>query len=452
MFSAQPIRIISLFLLCFIIFLQAANSCLCIPPVSGSKSSELVLVSNEGRPTIKDPDLKIELVSRGLHRPTSMAFLGPDDILVLEKDNGTVRRIVNGNVLAEPLLDVPVAINAERGMLGVAAARDETTKTIHVFLYYTESEKEDGEDFSRAKEPLGNRLYRYEFVGNRLVDSKLLLDYPTGPKGRHNGGVTLVGPDNNLYLAIGDLEGSNPQGEEKLLDGRSGILAINQDGKALDDTPKLGDGDPLDKYYAYGIRNSFGLDFDPVTGNLWDTENGVNCCDEINLVEPGFNSGWKEIQGIWKYDKIDGGTAGLAINPRSDLVDFNGRGKYSPPEFIWKSTVGPTALKFFNSDKYGKEYENDLFVGSSHGRSVFHFELDHNREGLSLDGGLMDRIADDRGELQRAIFAEGFDFITDMDIGPDGYLYILSYEKNRVSIIKIVPSNIEANSRSEDIV
>ena len=53
----------------------------------------------------------------------------------------------------------------------------------------------------------------------------------------------------------------------------------------------------MPKYYAYGIRNSFGMDFDPVTGNLWDTENGPSYGDEINLVEPGFNSGWQVVQG-----------------------------------------------------------------------------------------------------------------------------------------------------------
>ena len=62
-------------------------------------------------------------------------------------------------------------------------------------------------------------------------------------------------------------------------------------------------GNPIiSKYYAYGIRNSFGLDFDPITGKLWDTENGPTFGDEINLVEPGFNSGWNKIQGIWKTD------------------------------------------------------------------------------------------------------------------------------------------------------
>ena len=87
-------------------------------------------------------------------------------------------------------------------------------------------------------------------------------------------------------------------------DGRSGILRVTQNGTGVGNEGILGDTEPLRKYFAYGIRNSFGIDFDPVTGYLWDTENGDHYGDEINLVEPGFNSGWKEIQGAWEISEI----------------------------------------------------------------------------------------------------------------------------------------------------
>ena len=82
---------------------------------------------------------------------------------------------------------------------------------------------------------------------------------------------------------------------EQSLMGRAGILRVTQDGRPVGHGI-LGPDDPLNKYYAYGIRNSFGIDFDPLTGNLWDTENGPDYGDEINLVRPGFNSGWKVVQ------------------------------------------------------------------------------------------------------------------------------------------------------------
>ena len=116
-----------------------------------------------------------------------------------------------------------------------------------------------------------------------------------------------VGPDQNIYIPVGDVDGSfksdfqhtqtqNFDRGEVAVDGRSGILRITQDGQPTEGI--LGDSMPLRLYYAYGIRNSFGLDFDPITGSLWETENGPQDGDEINLVEPGFNSGWNEIYGF----------------------------------------------------------------------------------------------------------------------------------------------------------
>jgi len=146
----------------------------------------------------------------------------------------------------------------------------------------------------------------------------------------------------------------------------------------------LGSDFPINLYYAYGIRNSFGIDFDPITGQLWNTENGPNYGDEINLVEPGFNSGWKKVQGIW-YLKAS--NLGEEINGTPEgLVDFDGKGKYRLPDFTWKGRYGPTAIKFLDSAKLGKQYENDLFVGDVHNGTLYHYELNKSRTGLSLQG------------------------------------------------------------------
>jgi len=189
-------------------------------------------------------------------------------------------------------------------------------------------------------------------------------------------------------------------------------------------------------YYAYGIRNSFGMDFDPVTGNLWDTENGYIIGDEINFVEPGFNSGWKQVQGIWNTTHAPHPNS-LGKNETS-LVDFGGKGKYSDPEFTWSTgMVGPTAVKFFNSTKFGKQYENDMFVGSYHKGYLYHFDLSKDRNDLILDGPLHDKVADNTTELQKVIFGQGFGGITDIQVGPDGYLYVLTYEG---TMFRLVPS------------
>jgi aldose sugar dehydrogenase len=413
--------------------------------------------SNTEGPTIDDPNLVVQQVYQGLKSPTAMAFIASNDILVLEKDEGTVQRIVNGKILQEPLLQVVVDSKDERGMLGIAiATKDAATNIetearkspINVFLFFTEAKVGDF--------PMGNRVYKYELVDDntKLANPKLLLNLPALPDDSHVGGVVAIGPDNNIYTAVGDQRPTAfnrldyPQSHTKAQnyvngiepDGRSGILRITQDGEIVGGKGILGDSQPLNKYYAYGIKNSFGLDFDPITDNLWDTENGPSFGDEINLVEAGFNSGWANIQGYWTLDDEwnKGEEVTIPLNAEDyNLVDFGGKGQYSSPEFTWD--VAPTALKFLNSDKLGKEYENDMFVGDIKNGNLYHFELDKQRTGLLLDGPLADKVASNE-EINQAIFAQGFGGITDIEVGPDGYLYILTFGEEDGTIYKIVPT------------
>ncbi|HTH22651.1 MAG TPA: PQQ-dependent sugar dehydrogenase, partial [Nitrososphaeraceae archaeon] len=365
---------------------------------SSSSSASLHLPSASSEPRIKteySDKFSIQPVIQGLGAPSDMAFLGPEEILVIDKRNGIVNRAVNGQISGQPLLDVNVSNKVERGLVGIAIS-NATNDTRYVFLYYTEG-KHDGDDIcpesnycTPGTEPLGNRLYRYELTNDttKLINPKLLLDLPATPGPGHNGGKMIVDANKTVYIIIGDVmaEKSMTQnykdGDEP--DGTGGILKVNQDGNFSGKGP-LGSKFPLNVYYAYGIRNGFGLDFDPVTGYLWDTENGPEFGDEINLVKPGFNSGWKDIQGIWNHDSGKAVKGPLNLD---GLEDFNGTGKYDEPEFTWKDTVGPTGIKFFNSNKFGPEYKNDIFVGDVHNGNIYHFNLNDDRTSLLLDGEL----------------------------------------------------------------
>jgi len=215
-------------------------------------------------------------------------------------------------------------------------------------------------------------------------------------------------------------------------DGRAGILRFTPDGKAVDHGI-LGSKYPLNLYYAYGIRNSFGLDFDPVSGKLWDSENGPEFGDEINLVNSGFNSGWLIAQGIWEGRNLS--ISGRVVHEEPQgLVDFGGKGKYSVPEFVWNNTVGVTALNFLNSDKLGNSYKNGLFVASFNLGEIYHFDLNDNRTALILVNS--DRLAEDQ-DAKSLTFARGLGKITDMQVGPDGNLYVLSRYFNKGTIFKI---------------
>ncbi|MDQ4023564.1 MAG: PQQ-dependent sugar dehydrogenase, partial [Thermoproteota archaeon] len=210
------------------------------------------LPAYEGDPILRDTDLKVEIFAEGLEKPTSMSFLGPNDILVLEQASGTVKRIVNGTIQQQPLLDVNVANKSERGMLGIAVSKHENGTT-YVFLYYTEA-KVEGSDIcpkpnrcEPGTEPLGNRLYRYTLINNSLVNPMMLLDLPAVPGPAHNGGKVVIGPDNNVYLTIGDVgyrsSTQNFPGRSDF-NGTSAIYRITQDGQPLPDNPLGSDADP----------------------------------------------------------------------------------------------------------------------------------------------------------------------------------------------------------------
>ncbi len=430
--------------------------------------------------TVYDSTLKIELVAAGLDFPTTMAFLGPDDFLILEKNTGNVKRVVNTTLLDKPLLHVNTNIKDERGLLGIAVSQkknfydnpffiENQNITHNVFLYYVECNDKNLD--------CENRIYRYDLdnTNNELINPKFLVGVPSFPDPSHVGGIIKIGPDENLYFTVGNFQGTIPSkiyktktqnledGED--IDGRAGILRMTQDGTLIDNDNNgiiddndaiLGNEYPLNMYYAYGIRNSYGIDFDPVSGKLWDTENGPQFGDEINLVERGFNSGADEIYGIWEANEMGDmlknkkGEPVIVGNDPENLVDFDEKGKYSPPEFIWIKTIAPTGISFLNSDKLGSQYKNDIFVGSADGGRLFHFKLNDSRDGFILKGNLTDKIAYDKADFGDILFAEGFSIITDVKQGPDGHLYIVSGLKQSKTekfgaVFRIVPFEVDNN-------
>jgi aldose sugar dehydrogenase len=393
---------------------------------SGNSNNTFQVLPDPTPPTLSDPNIRVEKVIAGLESPTSMAFLDNDDIIITQKDNGRVRLVSNGVLQPQPILQVPVLNNSERGLLGVAIANtttDSSTKT--VFLYYTE--------------PVGdqarNRIYRYEWngVNNNLTGGRLILDLPGEPGPNHNGGKMQIGPDGMLYAVKGDLN-------------RDGMLQNVRDGPPPDDTSVIlrvdyngngvgnvlsAMGVDLSKYYAYGIRNSFGFDFDPLTGVLWDVEDGPTDYDEINIVLPGFNSGWQKVMGPLG---IEGITA-------EDLVLFQGS-HYADPVFSWLRSEGVTDMEILNSTSLGEEYAYNMFVGDINNGNLYFFTINGNRSGLDLGGipGLEDFVANNSEELNAVILGRGFSGgITDIQTGPDGYLYILTFSGDLYRVVPGTP-------------
>jgi glucose/arabinose dehydrogenase len=397
---------------------------------SGSSSSSnfdddtFQILPDSNPPTISDANQKAEKVITGLESPTSMAFLDHDDILILEK-NGRVRLVSNGVLHPNPIFSTLVRNETERGMLGVAIGNiSSTTKT--VFLYYTEP------DGDKTK----NRIYRYQWDGTgSLTGGTLILDLPGEPGTNHDGGKMTIGPDDMLYAVIGDLN-------------REGVLQNNMSGPAPDDTSVIfrvdyngkGVGNPLSgaanlsKYYAYGVRNSFGFDFDPLTGTLWDAEDGPADYDEINVVKPGFNSGWNKVMGPLDRE-------GISIN---DLVQFQGS-HYADPVFSWGESIGITDIEFLDSTRLGERFARNLFVADANNGNLYFFTLNSNRTGLDLGSieGLEDLVADSSEEVKAVTFGTRFPGgITDIETGPDGLLYVLTFSGN---LYRISPVSANEN-------
>jgi aldose sugar dehydrogenase len=158
--------------------------------------------------------------------------------------------------------------------------------------------------------------------------------------------------------------------------------------------------DKLKRYYAYGIRNSFGMDFDPVTGKLWMTENGPENYDEINVVEPGFNSGWHKVMGPISRTNATVG----------DLVTLNGS-RYADPVFSWYATIGVTDIEFFDSSMLGEKYARNIFLGDINSGNLYFFKVNQGRDGLELNSsGLSDRVADScrQGRIARSVTADNW--------------------------------------------
>jgi glucose/arabinose dehydrogenase len=451
-------------------------------------------------PTMLHPRLSVRTLVDGLVTPTSLAFLGADDILVLEKNTGRVRRIVDGRVQST-VLDLPVNFGSERGLLGIVLHPD-FLHNPSVYLYWTESSTGQDTDVLAQTPLLGNRVDRFVWNGAALTFAQQLIriralqqDAGQPERGNHDGGVITFGPDGKLYILVGD--GGRRGQLQNLPDGPFGpgqpddqfggpqpddahltgvILRLNDDGTTPADNPffrpgaQIGGqvGANIQKVFAYGLRNSFGMAFDPISGQLWEEENGDDSFTELNRVEPGFNSGWVQIQGppdrIAQYKAIETsfdvdpvtGTAYFGLQqvrwPPTNIADSSAEAlsrlfklpgaSYSAPEFSWKFEVAPAAIGFVDGRALGAQFDGDLFVGAARtfleGGNLFHFNLTGNRQKVAVDDPrLEDRVADNHNkfdvtESESLLIGTNFGIVTDIETGPNGHLFVVSLSQGAI--------------------
>ena len=455
-------------------------------------------------PELVDPDLDVRVAVGGLAQPVSMAFIDRDEMFVLEKASGKVLHVKDGQV-EDTVLDLPVNSASERGLLGIAL-HPKFNRNGFVYLFWSESNTGADSDSLATVRLMGNRVDRFEWDDGELLFDRniaqlraLQNDATNGVlRGNHDGGVLRFGPDGKLYVIVGDTgrrgqlqnlaqgpfgDGSDddqfggPESDDAHTTGM--ILRLNDDGSAPRDNPFFragrsmpGEvGDNVQKLYAYGLRNSFGMAFDPRSGDLWEQENGDDSFSELNRVEPGFNSGWIQIMGpasrVPQFRQIEttmgpiddpfapNGYFGLqqvrwpptniamtSAEALSRLFTLPGA-RFSDPELSWKFEVAPGGIGFLDSRELGNKYRNDLFMAGARnfleGGHLFRIELESNRREVdtSADSRLNDLVADnvhkwELTESESLLFGRNFGVGTDVHTGPDGSLYIVSLDHGAI--------------------
>jgi uncharacterized repeat protein (TIGR01451 family) len=464
---------------------------------NNSASTSTLIQSPAVSPSMLDPNLTVNTVSSGFNQPTSMAFIGANDFLILERTTGKVQRVVNGALSSTPL-DLAVNGASERGLLGITL-HSKFSQNGFVYLYWTESNT--GIDTSNIDEItlLGNRVDRYVWNGSTLVfDRNIIklraLQQDTGQpsRGNHNGGVIRFGPDQKLYIIIGDNgrrgflqnitsggpvpddQFGGPEPDNAHLTGV--VLRLNDDGSTPVDNPFYDANTHLSgeaaanvkKVFAYGVRNSFGMAFDPLSGVLWTQENGDDAFDEINRVTPGFNGGWIQSMGpltrIGEFKSIESTygqgnlqqlrwpPSNIASTPQEALARLYmpPGAQYLDPEFSWKYAVAPSPIGFIKGRGLGPDFEGDLLVGASRttllNGYLFRLRLNSDRQHfVSTDTRLADRVADntdkfDQTESESLVIGRDFGVTTDIVTGPNGNVFVVSLSNGAVYEIKSKPS------------
>ncbi len=368
--------------------------------------------------TVNDATLQVDPILNGLDTPTTgLAFMPDGKAFLLEQHTGKVRLLNGRNLASKEVLDLTVADDNEEGLLSIALHPDFATNGF-AYLYYTEASSFDG------GQPIANRIDRFHWDGSKLTFDRRIKSLPASPGPNHNGGKILFGPDGKLYSVTGDLnrfeKTENFERSSKL--SRSAVvLRLNDNGKAPRDNPfysaaNHGSKAVLNEIYAYGVRNSFGMDFDPVSKTLWDTENGVDQWDEINRLRPGSNSGWHDIMG----------PKSRANGTPFTLAKLGKKARYVDPSLSWRTVVVPTDLEFFKFNSMNNSRLNDMFVGDANG-DLFDINLSGNRKSLALSGGLADKVVDSGAENNLIRLGSNFGTITDLVSRPDG-LYVLNLD------------------------
>ena len=361
--------------------------------------------------TAEQPRIRVVPIVSGLDHPWGMAFRSNGDILVTERDRGTLRVIRNGQLLDEDIAGVPEVFTGVRlaGLMDVVVHPEDDTL---VYLTYSKAEERDGRRGATVALARG----RLDAGAGALTEVRDLF-VTDGWGGGIAASRLIWGPDGKLYMSVGGAFQFADTGQyaQDPTTHFGKLLRLNDDGSAPDDNPFAGDPEYLPEIYSMGHRNQIGLAFHPDTGELWATENGPQGGDEANIIQPGANYGWPVASYSRQY-------SGLPVTDTPWLPEFTG------PHVIWWPSIAPSGLTFYDGEHF-PAWRGNLFVGSMTVGRIQHT-------------GHVERIVFNRRgqEVRREwLLTELKQRVRDVQQGPDGYLYVLTEEDDSV-LMRIEPA------------
>ncbi|MZR62764.1 PQQ-dependent sugar dehydrogenase [Alcanivorax sp. DP30] len=354
-------------------------------------ASLTVTACADHNPTLQprsDANATTTVITDGLHHPWSLAFVSDSEWLITER-RGTLRRIMNGELQANPVKGVPEVIAKGQGGLLDMARHPDFASNQRLYLSYAKPCHEGGGTTA---------------VGYGTYQSGILADFrdiyvaekSCTNTAKHFGGRILFDNDGYLFLTIGD-RGQRDRAQDTA-DPAGSVLRLHDDGRIPEDNPLTGQAGKATEIWSWGHRNPQGLALHPETGNPWLNEHGPRGGDEINAPEPGTNYGWPVITYGREY-----------YGP--SIGDTEKKG-YAQPLLHWTPSIAPSGMAFITSDRY-PGWQGDVVNGA--------LKLTHLNKVSFEDQTPTDeiRMLQDRNER-----------IRDVRQGPDGYLYLLTDSSN----------------------
>ncbi len=315
----------------------------------------------------------VETYIREAHFPVDMAWqLGTRTIFFTEKNTGKIRVAVRGRLLRRPCARLDVESSYERGALGIAL-HPEFEQNRYLYVYYSSGAVRD------------NRVARFVVDDNNRCRQKTVLIKGI-PAAKHHQGGQIEFLDGYMFVSTGDVRRPWKAQNTAITPGK--VLRYNADGSIPEDNPFTSPEHP-NPVWSYGHRNAFGLAARPGTSQLFESENGTTCGDEINLIEPGRNYGW----GMGFPENCQG--AGVGPDPIA-------------PIYSWTQVIAPTDLTWYRG-RIDALYDT-LVVGDWITGSIRSLRLS----------------ADGRRVESAETFLRGSAPISDVHEGPGGWLYFLT--------------------------